>query len=59
MGLTGLFGYCGDMVLEQAAHTAGIPMLMSAASLIPMEDAARHAPSAWFLAYLPMDLTGH
>jgi len=58
MGLTGLFGYRGDVVLARAAQAAGIPMVMSAASLFPLEEVARVGPSSWFQAYLPASADG-
>jgi len=56
MGLCALFGYRGDAVLAQAAAKAGIPMLVSGTSLIPLEDVRAANPHAWFQAYLPGDL---
>ena len=53
MGISALTAYRGDLVLASAAGTAGIPMIVSATSLIPMEEIARQSPEAWFQAYLP------
>ncbi|WP_431281928.1 alpha-hydroxy acid oxidase [Humitalea sp. 24SJ18S-53] len=53
MGGSALAAYRGDVVLAQAAEAAGLPAILSGASLIAMEDVARAAPSAWFQAYLP------
>ena len=58
MGLIALFGYRGDLVLARSAEEAGIPMVLSAASLVPMEEVVRSAPSAWFQAYLPAEPDG-
>ena len=43
----------GDLVLAAGAEQSGIPMIMSGSSLIPLEDVAAIAPTAWFQAYLP------
>lgn len=53
MGISALMAYRGDQVLAQGARTAGIPMVMSGSSLIPMEEVADSAPGTWFQAYLP------
>jgi L-lactate dehydrogenase (cytochrome) len=49
--------YEADIVLAQAARTAGIPAIMSGTSLIPMEEVAEKVPGTWFQAYLPGDAT--
>jgi L-lactate dehydrogenase (cytochrome) len=56
MGISALSAYRGDLVLAGAAGEAGIPMIMSSSSLIPLEDLAREHPHAWFQAYLPGDV---
>ena len=53
MGISALMAYRGDIVMAAAAKAAGIPMVMSGSSLIPLEDVARVAPGTWFQAYLP------
>ncbi|MBT9386893.1 alpha-hydroxy-acid oxidizing protein [Pseudooceanicola sp. CBS1P-1] len=53
MGVSALSGYRGDLSLAAAADAAGLPMVISAASLIPMEEIVRVAPGAWYQAYLP------
>ena len=53
MGLSAMAAYRGDMVLAETAAAAGIPMIMSGASLISVEEIARAAPGTWFQAYLP------
>ncbi|MFP5076113.1 alpha-hydroxy-acid oxidizing protein [Rhizobium sp. YIM 134829] len=53
MGISALMAYRGDLVMAQAAARAGIGMIMSGSSLIPMEEIASSAPDAWFQAYLP------
>lgn len=53
MGVSSLSAYRGDLVLAEAAASARIPMIISAASLIRMEDIAAAAPGVWYQAYLP------
>lgn len=53
MGISALMAYRGDLVLAAAAEGAGVPMIMSGSSLIPLEEVAAAAPSSWFQAYLP------
>lgn len=53
LGLAALTAYRGDLVLAKAAAAAGIPMIMSGSSLIPLEEVATAYPQAWFQAYLP------
>ncbi|WDZ96637.1 alpha-hydroxy acid oxidase [Herbaspirillum sp. WKF16] len=53
MGISAMMCYRGDIVLARAARAAGIPMIMSGSSLIPMESVAAQAPGSWFQAYLP------
>jgi L-lactate dehydrogenase (cytochrome) len=55
MGITALTAYRGDLVLAQAAARAGIPMIVSGASLIRLEEIIAVNPNAWFQAYLPGD----
>jgi L-lactate dehydrogenase (cytochrome) len=52
MGLAAICSYRGDLVLAAAAKAANIPMVMSGASLIRMEEVADANPDAWFQAYL-------
>src|SRR5439155_5327858 len=47
-----LCAYRGDVVLARAAAAAGVPMILSAASLITLEDVIRENPAAWYQAYL-------
>lgn len=58
LGLSALTAYRGDLVLTAAAARAGIPMIMSGSSLIPLEEVAAISPQAWFQAYLPGDDSG-
>jgi L-lactate dehydrogenase (cytochrome) len=53
VGFSALAAYRGDVVLARAACEVNIPMIMSGASLIRMEDVARAATHAWYQAYLP------
>jgi L-lactate dehydrogenase (cytochrome) len=53
MGISAMMAYRGDLVLARAARDAGIPMIMSGSSLIPLEEVVREAPESWFQAYLP------
>ena len=53
MGITALSAYRGDVVLARAAAAAGIPFIMSASSLIRMEEVVAENADAWFQAYLP------
>jgi L-lactate dehydrogenase (cytochrome) len=57
MGISAMMAYRGDLALARAAQEAGVPMVMSGSSLIPMEEVARAAPGSWFQAYLPVDET--
>src|ERR1700680_3617884 len=56
LGISALYAYRGDIVLATAAGAANIPMIMSASSLIPLEDVARQSKTPWFQAYLPGDV---
>ncbi|WP_110651612.1 alpha-hydroxy acid oxidase [Salinicola peritrichatus] len=56
MGLSALSAYRGDIVQARAAKAAGIPMILSGTSLIPMEEVAGPTGTDWFQAYLPGDL---
>jgi L-lactate dehydrogenase (cytochrome) len=55
MGVSSLTGYRGDISLARAAARAGIPMIISAASLIRLEEIAAAAPGVWYQAYLSGD----
>jgi len=55
MGLMALSAYRGDVVLAEAAQAAGVPSIMSASSLIRLEEVMAAAPDTWFQAYLPGD----
>jgi len=53
MGGTGLACYRGDLVLARCAAQANIPMILSGASLTPLERVREAGSTAWFQAYLP------
>ena len=52
MGSAALCAYRGDVVLARAAASANVPMILSASSLITLEDVRRENPDAWYQAYL-------
>lgn len=54
MGGTSLAGFQGDLSLAYAAATANVPMILSGASLTPLEAVRAASPqNTWFQAYLP------
>jgi L-lactate dehydrogenase (cytochrome) len=54
MGGTSLAGYEGDLALARAAKANNIPMILSGASLTPLEKVRAASPhNSWFQAYLP------
>ena len=53
MGGTSMAAFRGDVVLARAAARAGIPMIMSGASLTRLEEVRAAGATAWFQAYLP------
>jgi L-lactate dehydrogenase (cytochrome) len=53
MGGTAMAAYEGDLVLARAAARNNIPMILSGASLTPLERVKAEGPTAWFQAYLP------
>ncbi|WP_137124569.1 alpha-hydroxy acid oxidase [Roseomonas sp. HF4] len=53
MGSAALLAYRGDIALAEAARAKRIPYILSASSLIPMEEVAKANPDAWYQAYLP------
>ncbi len=55
MGASAIAAYRGDCALAAAAGAANIPMIVSAASLIPLEEIRRNGPTSWYQAYLPGD----
>jgi L-lactate dehydrogenase (cytochrome) len=55
MGSSALCAYRGDIVYARAAAALNVPMILSAASLIRLEDVIKENPSAWYQAYLAGD----
>jgi L-lactate dehydrogenase (cytochrome) len=55
MGSSALIAYRGDVVLARAAAAMKVPMILSASSLIRLEDVQRANPDAWYQAYLAGD----
>lgn len=53
MGGTAMAAYKGDLVLARAAAQTNVPMILSGASLTPLEQVKKEGPTAWFQAYLP------
>jgi L-lactate dehydrogenase (cytochrome) len=53
MGGSALAAYQGDLVLARAAAAANIPMILSGASLTPLERVRQAGSTSWFQAYLP------
>jgi L-lactate dehydrogenase (cytochrome) len=51
MGGSALVAYQGDLTMARAAHQANIPFILSANSIIPLEDVLACNPNAWFAAY--------
>lgn len=52
MGSSALCAYRGDIVYARAAKALNVPMILSAASLIKLEDVIKENPAAWYQAYL-------
>jgi L-lactate dehydrogenase (cytochrome) len=57
MGSAALCAYRGDIVLARAAAAMNVPMVLSASSLITLEDVRRENRAAWYQAYLAGDAT--
>lgn len=55
IGISALLAYEGDLVMARAAAEQGVPMIMSGASLMTLEEIHDKAPRSWFQAYLPGD----
>ncbi|WP_245302016.1 alpha-hydroxy acid oxidase [Bradyrhizobium sp. LTSP885] len=55
MGSAALVAYRGDIVLARAASAADVPMILSASSLITLEDVRAANADAWYQAYLAGD----
>ena len=55
IGAAALCGYRADIVMARAAAAAGLPMVLSGSSLIPLEAVRREGPTAWYQLYIPGD----
>ena len=55
MGAAAICAYRADLAFARAAAAANIPMILSAAALIPLEEIRAAGPTAWYQAYLPGD----
>ncbi|HVY13969.1 MAG TPA: alpha-hydroxy acid oxidase [Rhodopila sp.] len=55
MGGSALVAYQGHTVMAQAAASAKIPFILSANSIIPLEEVAEANPGLWFAAYQSPD----
>ena len=55
LGGAAFVAYRGDLRLAAAARQMNLPMVLSASSLIKLEDVHAENPDAWFQAYLPGD----
>lgn len=53
MGVAGLWAYRGDAALAEGARRENIPMMLSGASLMRLEDVRKVNPGAWFQMFLP------
>lgn len=57
MGIAALSAFRGDSALANAASEHGIPFVLSATSLTPMERVLTDNAKRWFQAYLPADIS--
>jgi L-lactate dehydrogenase (cytochrome) len=55
MGASAICAYRADLAFARAAAAANIPMILSAAALIRLEEVRAAGPTAWYQAYLPGD----
>lgn len=55
MGGSALVAYQGHTVMAKAAADARIPFILSANSIIPLEEVMRANPNTWFAAYQSPD----
>ena len=53
MGGSALVAYQAHVVMARAAAEAQIPFILSANSIIPLEEVAAANPNAWFASYQP------
>ncbi len=55
MGGSALFAYRADEVYARVTAACGIPMILSGASLIRLEEVRAAGATAWYQAYIPAD----
>ncbi|MBR0665979.1 alpha-hydroxy-acid oxidizing protein [Roseomonas hellenica] len=55
MGASAMSGYRADLVYARAAKELGMPMILSGASLIRLEEVQAVGAASWYQAYLPGD----
>lgn len=55
IGGAAFIAYRGDLALAQAARAENVPMILSASSLIRLEEVHEANPDAWYQAYLAGD----
>ncbi len=55
LGLSAAIALDADVVLSSVAAEAGIPFVLSASSLTPLERVASEGQARWYQAYLPGD----
>jgi L-lactate dehydrogenase (cytochrome) len=55
MGGCAVAAYRGDCVLARAATAHDVPMIISGAALMPLEQIREEGRNAWFQAYIPGD----
>ena len=51
MGASAVVAYDADNRMARAAYAAGVPFVLSANSITPMEELTRNNPDAWFASY--------
>ena len=55
MGAGSICAYRSDIAMARAASERDIPMVVSASSLITLEEIRQAGPTTWYQAYLPGD----
>jgi L-lactate dehydrogenase (cytochrome) len=56
MGGSGALAYRAELAYATASAAANIPMMLSGASTIRMEEVRQNGPTAWYQAYLPGEI---
>ncbi len=54
-GLAGMMRHDCDVHIAKSFHDNALPYVISASSVVPMEELVRHAPNAWYQGYFPDD----